>query len=80
MGFHNRTIPKGVYGQLSKVREELEEAEDSEEQNQPLMLQIELSDMLGAIRGVCETHNWDFDSLLRFSELRSRVAKGEKSK
>lgn len=78
MGFHKRHIPKGVYGELSKIREELEEAEDSEEQGQGLMLQIELSDMIGAIRGVAESRGWDFDSLVKFSTLRSKVAKEEK--
>lgn len=42
--FHKREITKGVLGELSKVREELEEAEDALEQGQELMLLIELSD------------------------------------
>lgn len=78
MGFHKAQISKGTYGQLSKVREELEEAEDAEAQGENLMLQIELSDMIGAIRGVAETHGWNFDDLVKFSELRSRVAREEK--
>lgn len=78
MGFHKAKISKGTYGQLSKVQEELEEAIDAEAQGQLLMLQIELSDMIGAIRGVAESHGWSFDDLVKFSELRSQVAREEK--
>lgn len=52
MGFHKREIKKGVYGELSKIQEELDEVFDAEEQGQDLMLLIELSDMVGAIEGV----------------------------
>ncbi len=78
MGFHQRTIRKGVYGELSKVQEELDEALDAEEQGQTLMLRIELSDLIGAIRGVIESRGWDFDELDRFAKLRSKVAKEER--
>lgn len=48
-GYHLRKIEKGVLGQLSKVREELEEAEDAHDQQNPVMVLVELSDMVGAI-------------------------------
>lgn len=54
MGFHKREIKKSVYGELSKIQEELEEAFDAEEQGQDLMLLIELSDMVGAIEWVAK--------------------------
>jgi hypothetical protein len=78
MGFHNRKIQKGVYGELSKVREELEEAEDALEQGQDLMLLIELSDMIGAIQGVAERYGMTLAQLVAFANLRTKVAREEK--
>lgn len=49
--FHQRTIPRGVYGQPSKVWEEYWEAVDAFEQQQTLMLLVELADILGALQG-----------------------------
>lgn len=56
MGFHQKEIKKGVYGELSKIEEELNEAYDALEQGQDLMLLIELSDMIGAIEGVAKKY------------------------
>lgn len=44
MGFHRNAITRGVYGEISKVREELEEAEDAIQQGQTLMLLVELAE------------------------------------
>ena len=52
MGYHTRQIDKGVYGQVSKIREELEELEDSEQQGVAIMSMCELSDLYGAIRAI----------------------------
>lgn len=79
MKFHQRTITKGIYGQLSKVREELEEAEDALEQRQPVMLLVELSDIVGACAGVAEQFNVTLDGLVAFAKLRSEVARSELS-
>lgn len=51
MGYHIKEIPRGEFGELSKVNEELLEALDAEEQKNPVMVLIELSDILGAIDG-----------------------------
>lgn len=51
MGYHRNQIAKGVYGEFSKIREEFEEATDALEQNNPVMVLVELSDLLGAIKG-----------------------------
>jgi len=48
-GYHVRKIERGRVGDLSKIREELEEAADAEEQGNRLMVLQELSDMIGAI-------------------------------
>lgn len=72
--FHKRKIKKGVYGELSKIEEELQEAYDAEEQGQDLMLLIELSDMVGAIEGVAKKYGITMKQLRDFSKLRSKVA------
>lgn len=73
-GFHRKEIKKGVYGELSKIEEELQEAYDAEEQGQDLMILIELSDMIGAIEGVSKKYGMNIEQLLKFSRLRSKVA------
>lgn len=72
--FHKRIIKKGVYGELSKIEEELQEAYDAEEQGQDLMLLIELSDMVGAIEGVAKKYGMNLEQLRNFATLRSYVA------
>lgn len=51
MGYHKREIKRGVYGELSKIQEELDELADAEEQDCILLQLIELSDLYGAIEG-----------------------------
>jgi phosphoribosyl-ATP pyrophosphohydrolase len=79
MKFHVDEIEKGVYGELSKIKEELQEAYDAEKQGVRLMLLIELSDIIGAVGGVAEKHGMSLDDLIKFAEVRSRVAKEEES-
>lgn len=74
MGFHQKEIKKGVYGELSKIEEELNEAYDALEQGQDLMLLIELSDMIGAIEGVAKKYGFTIEQLTKFARLRSKVA------
>lgn len=54
MGYHVKEIPRGTYGDLSKVAEELAEALDAEEQHNPVMVLVELSDIVGAVDGYLE--------------------------
>ncbi|MFZ3591609.1 hypothetical protein ACOI1C_20885 [Bacillus sp. DJP31] len=71
-------IEKGVYGELSKIREELYEAMDAEKQRDKVMLLVELSDIVGAIEGYTQKHyNLTVDDLLKFSRTRSRVIANE---
>jgi hypothetical protein len=72
--WHIRKIPKGTYGELSKITEELEEAFDSEERGQILMLMFELSDIIGAAGGVAAKYGMKLDDLVTFSKLRSEIA------
>lgn len=57
MGYHKRQIKKGTFGEISKIREELEELEDAAEQGNRIMALCELSDILGAISGYLEKYH-----------------------
>ena len=48
-GYHIYEIPRGVYGQFSKVQEEFMEVRDAWEQQSPIMALVEISDLLGAM-------------------------------
>jgi len=48
-GYHVTEIEKGVLGELSKIREELDELFDAREQEVRIMELVELSDLYGAI-------------------------------
>lgn len=55
-GYHVEDIPRGEYGEISKILEEAAELKDAMEQGQKIMCLIELSDILGAIEGYLEKH------------------------
>lgn len=50
-GYHIKDIAPGKFGELSKIREEVDEAFDAEEQGNRLMVLVELADIIGAIGG-----------------------------
>jgi hypothetical protein len=56
-GYHLREIPKGVFGEASKVLEEAAEFGEALEQGSHLMALIELSDMRGAIDGYLQSNH-----------------------
>lgn len=51
MSYHVAEIERGVYGEPSKIGEEYEEFLDAREQGVAIMELVELSDMLGAVKG-----------------------------
>ena len=55
-GYHLRDIPRGAFGEVSKITEEYEEFLESLEQKNPIMAMVELSDLIGAIEGYAEKH------------------------
>lgn len=65
--WHQKRIKKGVYGEFSKIEEEVEEAKDALEQKNHLMYLIELSDIIGAIEKIAENHNLTLKDLIAFS-------------
>lgn len=56
-GYHKANIPKGQNGEVSKIREELLELEDSIEQSNPIMALNELADLYGAIELYLEKYH-----------------------
>jgi hypothetical protein len=50
MGYHLKSISKGVLGELSKIQEELDELQDAAEQGSKILALVELSDLIGAVR------------------------------
>lgn len=56
LGYHKKVIKKGLIGEISKIREELDELEDAEAQGIKVMQLIELSDLLGAVELYLEKH------------------------
>ena len=49
-----RKIAKSLLGELSKIQEELDEAKDAKHQNCKIMIRVELSDLLGALKHYAE--------------------------
>lgn len=76
MGYHIRKIQKGHYGEVSKIREELEELEDALEQDNIIMALVELSDMFGAMEAYIENHfGMDMSDLQIMSDATKRAFK-----
>lgn len=73
MSYHLDEIKRGVLGELSKVREELDEAIDAEKQNCKIMLLVELSDMIGAIEAVAEKNGSTLEDLLTMQKITKRA-------
>lgn len=79
MGYHQRIIKKGVIGEVSKIREELEELEDAQEQGVKIMIACELSDLFGAIEAFAETQGLTMADLEKMSNLtRSAFREGHR--
>lgn len=57
MSYHIAEIERGQYGEPSKIREEFEEFLDAREQGVAIMELVELSDMLGAVKGYLEKYH-----------------------
>ena len=74
-GYHLARIEKGELGELSKIREELEEALDADVQDASVMVLVELSDMMGAVQAYLEKHHPSIsvDDLVKFSRITKRA-------
>ena len=76
MGYHVNKIQKGKLGEFSKIKEEFEEAVDALEQHNPVMMLVELSDMIGAIEAFAKTqYNIKLSELINMKEATQRAFK-----
>lgn len=74
-GYHITDIPRGVYGESSKIIEEVNEFVDAENQGVTLMVLQELSDVIGAIDGYLKCHHpsINLSDLVKMSEVTNRA-------
>lgn len=68
MSYHINKIPRGNYGDISKVQEEVCEFIDAKEQNVRIMEMLELSDIYGALEAVANTYNLTMEDLKAMSD------------
>lgn len=76
-GYHLAKIERGVLGELSKVREELDELFDAEAQEARIMQLCEAADLVGALRAWLRKHHCDvtLEDLIKMAELNERAFK-----
>ena len=72
-GYHLRAISKGKIGEISKIREELEELEDAMEQGVLIMALCELADLYGAIEAFSEELGVSMEDIKQMSEVTKRA-------
>ncbi len=72
-GYHLAKIDKGTLGEFSKIKEEFLEAEDSINQDNPLMCLMELSDLVGAIEAFANKHNLTLEELITMKNATKRA-------
>lgn len=74
-GYHSKPIPKGVLGEVSKIREELLELEDAESQGVKVLVLCELADMIGATKHYLKKHHPSvrLEDLEQFANLTSNA-------
>lgn len=74
MGYHISKIEKGKLGEFSKIEEEFQEAKDAIAQDNPIMVLLELSDMLGAIEQYCvQKHNITLKQVFNMKKATERA-------
>jgi hypothetical protein len=74
-GYHIKTFDRGVYGESSKIMEEVLELQDAEAQGARIMALHELSDILGAVHGYLRKHHPDmkFEDLIKMANITRRA-------
>lgn len=75
MSYHIRKIPRGEFGEISKIVEEFWELVDADEQQAEVMIINELSDLIGAIEGYLNKHHPSItlNDLIKMKELTARA-------
>lgn len=74
-GYHIAKIARGVYGEDSKIYEEIDEFVDALDQGVAIMALVELSDVIGAIKGwLVKNHpSITLDDLIAMSAVTDRA-------
>lgn len=72
-GYHLVSIPRGAYGKVSKIREELEELEDAMDQECRIMMLLELSDIYGALEAVVYGLGMDMGDVAKMAAITKRA-------
>lgn len=77
MSYHIANIPRGEYGEVSKITEEVLELQDAVAQQATLMIVNELADIIGAIEGYLQRHHPSITlaDLIKMKELTARAFK-----
>lgn len=76
MGYHKKEIAKGIFGDFSKIQEEIEELLDAHEQGATIMELCEMSDLIGAMAGYAKKyHNITLEDLITMHTLTSAAFK-----
>lgn len=75
MTYHLTEIPRGVFGDVSKIVEEVLELQDAEEQGAKLMALNELADIVGAVEGYLLKHHPSFTlaDIIQMKDLTARA-------
>lgn len=73
MGYHMRDIPRGVFGEPSKIIEEALEFQDAIEQNNKVMALVELSDLIGAIEAYVSKSGITLEDLVAMKDATKRA-------
>jgi hypothetical protein len=74
-GYHKAAITRGVFGDDSKIYEEIDEFADALDQGVSIMALVELSDVVGAIAGWLAKHHPSItlEDLLAMSAVTKRA-------
>jgi hypothetical protein len=73
-GYHFREIPRGKFGEFSKIEEEWQELLDAREQENSIMELCEISDLVGAIESYVEKrYNVSMKEILTMKEATGRA-------
>lgn len=73
MGYHVRDIPRGVFGEPSKIIEESLEFQDAIEQNNKIMALVELADLIGAIEAYAAKSGITLEDLVAMKDATKRA-------
>lgn len=75
-GYHVAVIPRGKFGEFSKIKEEVAELEDAITQKVKILEHVELADLIGAIEGYAMAkHGLTLDDLIAMNRLTAKSFK-----